>query len=120
MVKSRILILVRTSHPGKPPLKVLERAGGGQQLLEEMQHMLAPKYSLELYTKLFKSSKCGVESIKGIQSICNRKPVAEEFGVLQLQLVGLQRSFFMVNFAPIGVACCICVICNWVRELPIT
>ena len=79
-----------------------------------------PECSPELQTKLFKTSKCGVEGIREIQSICNRKLIGKEFGVLQLRLVGLQMSLFMVNFTHIEVACCIRVICNRVRQLLIS
>ena len=79
--------------------------------------MLAPKNFPELQTKLSKTSKCGFEGSREIQSICNRKLIGQKFEVLQLRLVGLQRSPFMANFAHIEVACCICVICNPVQQL---
>ena len=79
--------------------------------------MLASKYFLELQTKLSKTSKCRLEGSREIQSICNRRLIGKKFGVLQLRLVGLQRSPFMVNFTHIEVALCICVICNQVLQL---
>ena len=67
--------------------------------------------------EVVKTSKCGFEGSREIQSICNHQIIGKTFGVLQLRLVGLQKSPFMVNFTHIEVACCICVICNRVRQL---
>ena len=51
--------------------------------------MLARKNFPELQTKLCKTSKCGFEGSREIQSICNRKLIGKKFEVLQLRLVVL-------------------------------
>ena len=67
-----------------------------------------------------KLSKYGTPNTRVIQSIRNRRLIREEFWVLQLRLAGLSKSLSTVNLARRGVAGCICVICNRVRQLPIT